>query len=214
MHRKIIAALPAAAACVLLLAACGKQPAQPAVGTTESTSGPTVTAAERAAAVSATKPETKTEPATAASSETETAENTSAAPEQASETEATQTSESAGPSDIPDEARTTAAFAGKFQSERCSIEVTALNDTELRFEVHWSSGANEATEWEMTGALIPDVMRVNYGDCVCKEFADGSETVTYTDGMGRFQYADFDSFTWMDEQENAGNGMVFTRIPG
>ncbi len=208
MNRKILAALPVAVACVLLLAACGKHPAQPAAGTTESTSGTTVTAAESAADAS----ETKTE--TAASTETAAAENTSAAPEQPSETEATRASESAEAVDIPDEARTAAAFAGVFQSGRCSVHVTAVSDTELRFEVSWSSGASDTTTWEMTGALIPDVMRVNYGDCVRKEFVDGSETVTYTDGMGRFQYADFDSFTWMDEQENAGHGMVFTRIPG
>ena len=207
MNKKIIAATLAAATCASLLAACGKQPAQPAAGTTESTSGTNVTAAESTTAASDNKTETT------AATET-TAENTSAAPEQPSETEATQVSESNDTVDIPDEARTTAAFAGKFQSGRCSINVTAVSDTELRFEVHWSSGANEATEWEMTGTLMPDVLRINYSDCVRKEIVDGNETVVYSDGAGRIQYSDFNRFIWMDEQDNAGRDMEFTRMPG
>lgn len=154
----------------------------------------------------------KTDDATEA--ETTTAAETEAQTETETEAAASETDETA---EIAEADRIPANFAGDYQFERCSIEVTAQSDTEMKFLVHWGSSAMESRQWEMSGTFDPDTLRVNYSDCVCKDLvADENgnitETVVYENGIGRIQFYDFDSLGWMDEQDNAASGMEFTKL--
>lgn len=204
MKRKsMIALLLALTVCASLLAACTRDGGD--AGQTTAVDAGTTVAGESAA-----------ETAAAAADATTAADLTTTMADQTDEP--TEAQPEASVEEIPAADRTTANFAGTYGSGRCTIVAEAVDETTMKFSIHWGSSAFEASEWEMSGTLDPDTMRVNYSDCVHKtvvfaEDGTATETVVYEDGVGRIQFYDLHRCGWQDEQDNAGAGMEFTNLP-
>ena len=191
--KKWICVFLALALCAAVFAACAKTP----VNEPEQT-----TAAEDVAADDTT--------AEAAAADDTTAE---AAP---ADDTADETAEDEAVIEIPEADRTTANLAGTYSNDRCNIVVEAVDESTLKFSVHWANSVSQANEWEMSGTFDPDTLRVNYSDCVCKtvfyaEDGTATEQVEYEDGVGRIQFRDLSSLVWNDEQGNMGLGLTFTK---
>ena len=190
MKRRSIIFLLVLLLCAALLTACAKDG-----GSDSQTAAADATAADESAQTAAADADATTADQTATEAQTE-----------------------APAEEIPEADRTTANLAGTYSCDRCTIVAEALDETTMKFSVHWGSSAWEASEWEMTGMFDPDTLRVNYSDCTRKtvvfaEDGTATETVEYENGYGRIQFYDLHTFGWQDEQDNAGAGMEFTNLP-
>ena len=192
MKRKSIFTLPLALLlCAALLTACAKDD-----GGDRQTAAANATAADESAVQTAE-----------ADADATTADQT-----------ATTAQSEASMEEIHEADRTTANLAGTYGCGRCTIVAEAIDETTMKFSVHWGSSAFEASEWEMTGMFDPDTLRVNYSDCTRKtvvfaEDGTATETVEYENGCGRIQFYDLHTFGLQDEQDNAGADMEFTDLP-
>lgn len=106
-------------------------------------------------------------------------------------------------------------FIGKYGCGRATAEVSAEGTDGAKIVITWAGSAFENAEWVMTGTFDSDKLLFTYTDCVKTDYVykdEGvveSETVEYTDGHGTMQFTEDLTFTWQDDKENAGDGMVF-----
>jgi len=105
-------------------------------------------------------------------------------------------------------------FIGVYGAYRISALVEAEGTENARITISGSASAFEHVSWTMSGRLDLDTLTVDYTDCVKTTSVfdeDGNETVTtdYENGTGRITF-EGDTLTWQDDQENAGDGVVFT----
>ena len=113
-------------------------------------------------------------------------------------------------------------FVGPYVADRATINIEADGTDGAKATVSWASSATENSEWVMTGTFNAETLVFEYSDCTKTNTVyddDGNVTSTeevYTDGSGSMQFEDGDilSLTWQDDEENAGEGMVFTFDPG
>ena len=107
-----------------------------------------------------------------------------------------------------------ASYEGFWTCDRCAITIVDGGNGEYNVYIAWGSSAYETSEWqytctydEYTATLVCDgtglLKNVVYGD-------DGSEdrTEVYTDGTAAFIMREVTP-TWLDQNDNAGDGMVF-----
>ena len=106
-------------------------------------------------------------------------------------------------------------FIGVYAYERASIKVECEGTENALFTVMWSSSAAEHREWTMSGKLDVAAQTVDYDNCFCKDVVfteDGtveSETTVYENGTGTFTFGEGNTLTWVDDQDNAAEGIVF-----
>ncbi len=106
-------------------------------------------------------------------------------------------------------------FVGTYACGRCSILVECEGSDGAKFLIQWGSSAAEHSEWTMSGVLDSDTLTVSYADAVRKDIVfkeNGtidSETTVYENGTGSFTFQEDGTLTWNDEQENAGEDMIF-----
>jgi len=143
-----------------------------------------------------------------------------AAPETPAEPEAgTEPGENAEPGEsLVDEGQNPIMnFIGSYACDRVSVDVAPDGMGGAKFLVHWGSSAWESASWEMSGELDSSTLVVSYSNCrksiitFAEDGESSTETVEYENGTGTFTFngSDF-TMTWQDDQENAGEDMVFT----
>lgn len=110
-------------------------------------------------------------------------------------------------------------FEGDYAADRCTVTVAAEGETDAKITVHWGSSATEAVEYTMHGAFNADTYRITYSDSEKKEVTydeNGdvvSDTVVYSDGVGRLQFFNDGTMQWQDEQEaDRLAGMTFEKL--
>ena len=111
-----------------------------------------------------------------------------------------------------------AEWIGSYGVGRANLDVEAGDGDSVKITVTWGGSAWEKAQWVMSGRLDPETLTVEYADCVKTElrFNEQDEldetTVIYEKGTGRIRFSAGDhSVTWEDDQENAAEGLVFTR---
>ena len=112
-----------------------------------------------------------------------------------------------------------AAFEGEWQCDRATIE---MYWEELGFKVlvEWSSSAWETDEWEYSCYYHEEdntVVAVPFGTHAQVKYNDEGAVIEHTelydDGMAVFSLTKDGFLTWNDEKDNAGEGMLFTKLP-
>ena len=107
-------------------------------------------------------------------------------------------------------------FAGTYAYGRCAILVEPQGDNNVTFLVTWGSSASEHSEWTMSGKFDTHTLTAAYTDGVRKDVVfkeDGTvdkETVIYENGKGTFVFRDNGTMSWVDEEEQAAEGITFT----
>lgn len=101
-------------------------------------------------------------------------------------------------------------------SQRCSMEITSLSESEVSVFIRWGSSATEESQWTMTGVYQPDSGTLEYTDGVLTDnvYQDNgaiSSEEFYRGGTGRF-YIEEGYLYWVDDMENQGAGCCFQRI--
>ena len=117
---------------------------------------------------------------------------------------------------MPDEA---AMFEGEWQCGRASIEMYWEEDG-FKVLIRWGSSAWEQTEWEYSCFYHEEnntLVSLPFGTCTEYIYGDGGEIVSatemYNEGTAVFALTEDGFLTWTDEQENAGDGMLFRKMP-
>lgn len=113
-----------------------------------------------------------------------------------------------------------AAFEGDWQCDRASISMY-WEEEGFKVLITWGSSAWEHTEWEYscfwhdkdhTLVSMPFGTRT---EIVYDENGDlASATEVYNDGEAIFSLDEEGRLIWLDEKENAGEGMLFEKLPG
>ena len=102
-------------------------------------------------------------------------------------------------------------FIGTYVSGRANARGEADGTDGARITVRWGSSAWESASWVMSGRFDPDLLTVNYIDCVktVTTYADDgtveSEVTEYEDGTGRVVFNDDGTFVWQDSQSELGD---------
>ncbi|MBR3016896.1 MAG: hypothetical protein IKH57_07455 [Clostridia bacterium] len=112
-----------------------------------------------------------------------------------------------------------AVFAGEWQCGRATVEMN-WEEEGFRVLIRWGSSAWEHTEWEYSCFYDEEnntLVSMPFGtrtDCVYGDDGElASATEVYNDGAAAFALTEEGFLTWDDEKENAGDGMLFERIP-
>ncbi len=112
-----------------------------------------------------------------------------------------------------------AAFDGDWQCDRASIAMY-WEEEGFKVLIRWGSSAWEHTEWEYSCFYDEEnntLVSMPFGtrtDCVYGDDGElASATEVYNDGAAAFALTEEGFLTWDDEKENAGDGMLFERIP-
>lgn len=108
-------------------------------------------------------------------------------------------------------------YVGTWQdsySQRCNLEITQLNESQVSAEIHWSSSATEDSQWTMTGTYQPDGT-VEYSDGCLSNLVYGndgsvSSQNVYTNGTGRF-FIENGILYWEDDVDNQGAQCTFEK---
>ena len=107
-------------------------------------------------------------------------------------------------------------YAGTYVSDRCKVEITAMEKNCVMIKVLWSSSASERTEWTMSGKFDENANYVTYSDCMKKNltynkfgYLNSTEDL-YVDGRGVFIFNE-EGMIWQDLTENIADGMHFTK---
>ncbi len=109
-------------------------------------------------------------------------------------------------------------FIGSYQAGRCSAQVEAVGNEGAQVTLMWVNSAFAATEWNMSGVFDPETMVLSYEDGTRIEHEadeNGTDTtqVIYENGKGSFRFDENLTFTWDDQEEHAGDGLVFEWMP-
>ena len=109
-------------------------------------------------------------------------------------------------------------FSGIWECERASIEIT-WEEEGYRVLIEWNSSALETTTWEYSCLYHEEndtIVSTPFGIRTEIVFDENSDDVTYTqvydDGTATFSIDEEGHLIWLDEKENAGEGMLFDRI--
>ena len=103
----------------------------------------------------------------------------------------------------------------------CDRAVADINWEEegYRVFIRWSSSASEFSEWEYSCLYHEEddtIVSTPFGIRTEIVFDENSDDVTYTqvydDGTATFSIDEEGHLIWLDEKENAGEGMLFDRI--
>ena len=106
-------------------------------------------------------------------------------------------------------------------SQRANMFIETADVDGAVVEIRWASSAFEDTTWKFSGRYDTEHNWILFNDCVMTNFTysdDGSVTseVVYENGMGALLIAEDYSISWIDCEQNAGEGshFVFTDIAG
>ena len=115
---------------------------------------------------------------------------------------------------------TAAAYEGEWQCDRATAELI-WEEEGFRVMISWGSSAWETTQWEYSCFYHEDdntVVSMPFGTKTDLVFDDnGNETsaaVAYEDGQATFKIDEEGHLIWIDEKENAGDGMHFEKVNG
>jgi len=124
-----------------------------------------------------------------------------------------------GASDLTDEELN--GYVGDYAdsvSQRATLNIAKGDGKTLVFTVHWGSGADEATEWKMTGTYNPSTYHFDYANCVKTNIktVDGKEVKeeVYNDGTGYFSI-EGGALTWHTNKANdhsAEQDLIFEKV--
>ena len=110
-------------------------------------------------------------------------------------------------------------FSGTWMCDRAVIEID-WEEEGYRVMVRWGSSAWECTEWEYSCLFHEDenkLVSMPFGlrtDLVYNEDGEvDSYKVVYEDGEATFYLDEEGCLVWVDEKENAGEGMRFEFMP-
>ena len=112
-----------------------------------------------------------------------------------------------------------AVFEGVWQCGRASIEMY-WEEEGFRVLICWGSSAWEHTEWEYSCFYHEEsntLVSMPFGTRTEIVYGDDGELVSatevYNDGDASFALTEDGFLTWMDEKENAGDGLLFEKMP-
>ena len=110
-----------------------------------------------------------------------------------------------------------AAYEGEWQCDRATAELI-WEEEGFRVLISWGGSAWEATEWEYSCFYHEDdntVVSMPFGIKTQRVYDDNgnetSATVAYEDGQATFKIDEEGHLIWIDEKENAGDGMHFEK---
>ncbi len=115
-------------------------------------------------------------------------------------------------SSVPD------VYTGRWQCGPAELEI-AHEQEGCRVLILWGNGNGAVTQWEYSCYYEEDehtVVSMPVGTCTEFQYSeDGALTsmkTVYCDGIAVFSLDEEGCLIWLDEKENAGEGMRFTKI--
>ena len=109
-------------------------------------------------------------------------------------------------------------FIGEYQCDRAQAQVSCFEADKAWITIDWGSSARELTRWIIVGRLDAETLTIAYDGASKTNLVydeDGeikSEEQVYGDGTGVIAFHDDGTFTWHEDQSEAGNDLVFAWI--